>query len=81
MPDEPEGVTAFEDDLARLEACVRKLEAGDASLEASLKLYEDGLALAERCRVRIEAAEDRVAQLVRGQAGIEERPAPDVGES
>jgi len=74
-------LTAFEDDLGRLEACVRALESGDASLEESLKLYEDGMALAERCRGRIEAAEERVAQLVRGQSGLQEQPIPDVRDS
>lgn len=79
MPEEPESaeeesLPTFEDELARLEACVRELEGGEASLEEALRLYEEGVALAERCQSRIEAAEARVAQLVRGERGIEERP-------
>lgn len=71
--------TSFEDELSRLEACVRQLEGGDASLEAALQLYEEGVAIAERCQARIEAAEERVARLVRGQRGVEEQPVRDVG--
>lgn len=74
MSEEPETEASFEQELDRLEACVRQLESGDVSLEAALQLYEEGIRLAERCQAQIEAAEDRVAQLVRGQRGIEERP-------
>ena len=81
MPDETEALPSFEDELARLEACVRELESGEASLEEALRLFEEGTALAERCQARIEAAEARVAQLVRGQRGIEEVPVTDVGDS
>ena len=81
MPDPDDSELSFEEELARLEACVRQLESGDASLEAALRLYEEGMVLAERCQVRIEAAQERVAQLVRGQRGIEERPLPDVADS
>ncbi|MEN0064643.1 MAG: exodeoxyribonuclease VII small subunit [Myxococcota bacterium] len=72
---------SFEEELNQLEACVRKLESGEASLEDALRLYEEGMALAKRCQAHIEAAEDRVAQLVRGQQGIEAHPVTDVGDS
>ncbi len=70
----------FEHAMAELEERVRQLEGGDLSLEDSLRLYEEGMALAERCHRELEAAEQRVVQLVRGQQGVEERALPDVGE-
>jgi exodeoxyribonuclease VII small subunit len=69
---------AFEDSLAALEERVRKLEAGDVSLEEALRLFEEGVDLARTCHEHLEAAEQRVAQLVRGSQGIEERPLPDL---
>lgn len=77
MPDEAEA-PSFEDALAQLEERVRRLEAGDVSLEDALSLYEEGMELAKRCHGQLEAAEQRVTQLVHGERGIEERPMPDV---
>ena len=69
---------AFEESLSSLEDRVRKLEAGEVSLEEALRLFEEGVELARTCHEQLEAAEQRVAQLVRGPAGIEERSLPDV---
>jgi len=68
----------FEGSLAQLEARVRSLEAGELSLEDSLRLFEEGVALAQTCHEQLEAAEARVTELVRGAQGIEERPVQDV---
>lgn len=67
----------FEEALAELEKRVRALESGDVPLDDALKLYEEGVALARTCHEQLEAADNRVAQLTRGQAGIEELPVPD----
>lgn len=64
----------FEDALTELEKRVRALEAGDVPLDEALKLYEEGVALARTCHEQLEAADQRVAQLSRGQAGVEETP-------
>jgi len=64
----------FEEALAALEARVRKLEGGDVPLEQALQLFEQGVELARTCHEQLEAAEQRVASLVRGPEGIEERP-------
>ena len=39
----------FEDALGRLEQIVDQLEAGELPLETSLKVFEEGVALARRC--------------------------------
>lgn len=75
MPGEASG---FEEALAELERRVKRLEGGDLSLEESLRLFEEGVELARACHEQLEAAEQRVSQLVRGPKGIDERPLPDV---
>jgi exodeoxyribonuclease VII small subunit len=74
MPDDAVG---FEDALARLEERVRRLEGGDVPLDEALRLFEEGVALARSCHQHLDAAEQRVAALTQGQAGIDERPLPE----
>jgi exodeoxyribonuclease VII small subunit len=73
---EPE--LGFEAALDELEKRVRRLEAGDVSLEDALALYEEGMGLAQQCHAQLEAAEARVAALTRGTRGVEERRLSDV---
>lgn len=54
---------SFEVSMERLEEIVRALENGDAPLEESLKLYEEGIALVRTCTERLENAEQRVKML------------------
>ncbi len=76
MPAETE--LGFEGALDELERRVRRLEAGDVPLEEALRLYEEGMTLAQQCHAQLEAAESRVAALTRGTRGIEDREMPDV---
>jgi exodeoxyribonuclease VII small subunit len=76
MPGDESG-SSFETSLAELEQRVKRLETGDLPLEEALALFEQGVALAQRCHEQLEAAEQRVSQLVRGSRGIEDRPLPD----
>ncbi len=71
------GDLGFEEALQALEERVRKLEGGEVSLEQSLQLFEQGVELARTCHEQLEAAEQRVASLVRGPEGIDERPLGD----
>ncbi len=59
----------FEAALERLEGVVDRLEDGELELEASLEVFEEGVALSKHCATRLEDAERRVEQLV--QAGGE----------
>lgn len=77
MDAEPAG-DGFESALAELEKRVRRLEAGELTLEDALTQFEEGVELARRCHERLEAAEQRVSRLVRGASGIDERAVPDV---
>ncbi len=50
----------FEEALARLEEIVRRLEKGDAALEESLGLFEEGTRLARICEKQLSEAEQKV---------------------
>lgn len=67
----------FEHALSELETRVRKLEAGEVSLDEALQLFEEGVALANTCHEQLDAAEDRISSLSRGQAGIESTILPE----
>jgi exodeoxyribonuclease VII small subunit len=64
-----EQVERFEDQLARLERIVSRLEDETVGLEEALELFEQGMALARSCRQRLEAVEQRVAQLLESDQG------------
>ena len=60
----------FEDALGRLEQIVDQLESGDLALESSLKVYEEGVALARRCAKYLEEAEKRIELLTKDESGL-----------
>jgi len=46
--------------MARLEEIVRMLESGNAPLDVSLELFEEGVALVKLCNTRLDLAEQKV---------------------
>lgn len=72
--EEQSDASTFEHTLAELENRVRALESGEVPLDQALALFEEGVELARTCHEQLEAAEERVAALSRGQSGIEEKP-------
>ncbi|MDD6275117.1 MAG: exodeoxyribonuclease VII small subunit [Clostridiaceae bacterium] len=69
----------FEQALARLEEIVALLEKGDAPLDQSLELYEEGAALVRRCNTALEQAERRVTILMKDQEGTVTEQVFDAG--
>ena len=59
----------FEDQLAKLEEIVARLEDEGVGLEESLDLFEAGMKLVKSCRARLEQVEQRVARLLEGEGG------------
>ncbi len=59
----------FEDCLVRLEQIVTTLEAGTLPLEESLKVFEEGVALARRCAKYLDDAERRIEILTKDETG------------
>ena len=59
----------FEDCLSRLEQIVSQLEAGNLSLEESLKVFEEGIGLARHCAKYLADAERRIEILAKDDTG------------
>lgn len=59
----------FEAAMARLEDIVRALEGGNAPLDTSLALFEEGVSLVKFCNQKLDAAEQKVKILQRGDNG------------
>jgi len=64
----------FEDAMKELGDIVKRLESGDLSLEESLKIFEEGIALSRYCFKKLEEAEKRVSILIKDEEGIKREP-------
>ena len=60
---------SFEDALSRLEGIVSRLESGQAPLEESIALYEEGARLKAHCEARLKDAQLRLEKIVVGADG------------
>ncbi len=60
---------SFEAALARLEEIVRLLERGEAPLDQSIELYQEGDRLKRHCEARLKAAQARIEQIAFGADG------------
>lgn len=58
---------SFEQGAARLEEIVARLESGEAPLDESLKLFEEGAKLLAKCNAMLDAAEQKVTVLLGGE--------------
>jgi exodeoxyribonuclease VII small subunit len=63
------GAMSFEDALRALEQVVRRLESGEARLDESIELYEQGERLRAHCQARLDAAQARIEKIVAGADG------------
>lgn len=59
----------FETAIARLEEIVRMLESGNAPLDKSLAMFEEGVSLVKLCNSRLDNAEQKVTMLTLGENG------------
>tara|TARA_Y100000590_G_scaffold328129_1_gene372543 strand:- start:3528 stop:3728 length:201 start_codon:yes stop_codon:yes gene_type:complete len=57
----------FEKSMKRLEEIIDQLEGESASLEKSLKLFEEGMKLTDTCRGMLEEAEAKINKLLDGE--------------
>ena len=64
----PENMT-FEASMQRLEQIVRTMERGDAPLEESLKLFQEGTELVRSCGMLLEEAELQVKKIMTAPDG------------
>lgn len=59
----------FEESLKKLESIVEQMEKGELSLEQSLKLFEEGVALSAACKKELDEAEGKVQMLIKQRDG------------
>ena len=59
----------FESSMQRLEQIVRALERGDAPLEESLKLFQEGTELVRKCQTLLDNAELQVKKVMTAADG------------
>lgn len=64
-----ESTVPFEEALKKLEEVVRHLEAGDLTLEDSLKAFEEGIQWSRACEARLTEAKGKVEILVKQANG------------
>ncbi len=60
---------SFEKSMADLEKIVRRLEAGDISLDDSLSEFEKGVSLLRDCEKKLDEAKGKVEQLIKNASG------------
>ena len=60
---------SFEEALRALEDVVRRLESGQAPLDESIDLYEQGDKLRAHCQARLDAAQARIEAIVADRDG------------
>jgi exodeoxyribonuclease VII small subunit len=58
---------SFEAALEQLQQTVKRMESGELSLEQALQFFETGVRLTRICQERLNAAEQRVEILMKGQ--------------
>jgi exodeoxyribonuclease VII small subunit len=66
---DPTSQLSFEAALARLEEIVRLLERGEAPLDKSIALYQEGDRLKRHCEARLKDAQARIEQIAFGADG------------
>lgn len=69
--------TSFEEALKQLEAVVARLESGDAKLEESIRLFEEGMKLSGICQKRLDEADRKIEVLLRKPGGAVELESED----
>ncbi|MDP7036603.1 MAG: exodeoxyribonuclease VII small subunit [Candidatus Marinimicrobia bacterium] len=61
---------SIEEIFGRLESIISNLESGDIPLDKSLILFEEGMTLTEICRAQLNAAEQKVQELMKDKGGF-----------
>ncbi len=62
----------FEAAMARLEEIVKLLQSGDAPLDQSLALFEEGVSLVKFCNAQLDTAEQKVKLIaIAGEETVE----------
>lgn len=60
---------SFEEGMIKIEQIVKQLDAGNVTLDESLRLFEEGSRLIHDCSQQLKGYEQRVVRLVKGADG------------
>lgn len=60
---------SFEEALKALEGIVARLESGEANLDESIRLFEEGMKLSAVCQKRLDEADRKIETLLRKPGG------------
>jgi exodeoxyribonuclease VII small subunit len=60
---------SFEKAMARLDEIVERLESGEASLDETIRLFEEGKRLGQECRRQLTAVEKKIQVIVEQENG------------
>jgi exodeoxyribonuclease VII small subunit len=60
---------SYEKAFERLEQILEQMNSGKTALEESLKLYEEAEKLMRTCTTSLNAAEQKIEQLIKGRSG------------
>ena len=65
----------LEDAIKKLSEIVKKLENNESELDESLKLFEEGVALARNCHQKLDETEKKIEVLTKASnTGVETKP-------
>ena len=71
----------FEKLLSELDRIVQRMEQGDQTLEQTMKDFERGMALSDKCQKSLDQAQQRVDKLVGKHGLYQTEPADDLLDS
>ena len=60
---------SFEENIKELEGIVKKLEAGEVSLDEMLGLFEEGIRRTKECTSQLKKAEQKITVLMKNSDG------------
>lgn len=59
----------FEENMQRLEQIVRQMERGEASLDESIKLFQEGTELVRSCSMLLDEAQLQITKITKSDDG------------
>ena len=65
---------SFEEALQKLEEIVEQLEQGDLTLDESLKTFEYGVKLVQKCNNKLSIAEQKIEELIEENSELKTKP-------
>lgn len=71
---------SFEESLEKLEEIVEQLEKGDLTLDESLKTFEYGIKLVQKCNHKLSNAEQKIEELIEENSELKTKPFTEFGE-